>query len=98
MKRLRTGGQSLHDAADRADGSEAADFARRRSAGGVQGERHRTGHRQSPRQSRAPILVVVAEVLLNRLLQPDLFRTDQLQAVVMDNFTASMIRAASCGS
>ena len=34
----------------------------------------------------APILVVVAEILLNRLLQPEVFNFDEVSAVVMDEF------------
>ena len=43
-----------------------------------------TGHRTI--NPDAPILVVVAEVLLNRLLHPDAFNFDQVGAVVMDEF------------
>jgi superfamily II DNA/RNA helicase len=34
----------------------------------------------------APVLVVVAEILLNRLLQPEVFDFNQVAAVVMDEF------------
>lgn len=43
-----------------------------------------TGNRRV--NPEAPILVVVAEILLNRLLQPETFGFDEVQAVVMDEF------------
>ncbi len=43
-----------------------------------------TGHRRVNPQAR--ILVVVAEILLNRLLTPDEFPFDDVSAVVMDEF------------
>ncbi|MEM6365638.1 MAG: DEAD/DEAH box helicase, partial [Planctomycetota bacterium] len=36
--------------------------------------------------AKAPVLVVVAEILLNRLLQPDVFSFDDVCCVVMDEF------------
>jgi superfamily II DNA/RNA helicase len=43
-----------------------------------------TGHRRI--NPEAKILVVVAEILLNRLLQPESFNFDNVSAVVMDEF------------
>jgi superfamily II DNA/RNA helicase len=43
-----------------------------------------TGHRKINPQAR--VLVVVAEILLNRLLHPEEFQFDQVSAVVMDEF------------
>ncbi len=43
-----------------------------------------TGNRKV--NAEAPVLVVVAEILLNRLLQPDDFDFDQVASVVMDEF------------
>jgi superfamily II DNA/RNA helicase len=43
-----------------------------------------TGNRRV--NPEAPVLVVVAEILLNRLLQPEIFAFDDVQAVVMDEF------------
>src|SRR5437868_8915107 len=43
-----------------------------------------TGHRKVNPQAR--VLVVVAEILLNRLLHPEEFQFDQVSAVVMDEF------------
>ncbi|MEZ6135366.1 MAG: DEAD/DEAH box helicase [Pirellulaceae bacterium] len=43
-----------------------------------------TGNRRV--NADAPILVVVAEILLNRLLQPDMFPMHDVAAVVMDEF------------
>jgi superfamily II DNA/RNA helicase len=43
-----------------------------------------TGNRRVNPEAR--VLVVVAEILLNRLLQPELFAFDQVSAVVMDEF------------
>ena len=43
-----------------------------------------TGHRRVNPDAR--ILVVVAEILLNRLLQPDAFNFENVSAVVMDEF------------
>lgn len=43
-----------------------------------------TGNRRVNPQAR--VLVVVAEILFNRLLQPDVFQFDDVQAVVMDEF------------
>jgi superfamily II DNA/RNA helicase len=43
-----------------------------------------TGNRRV--NADAPILVVVAEILLNRLLNPEAFRFDDVSAVVMDEF------------
>ncbi len=43
-----------------------------------------TGNRRVNPQ--APILVVVAEILLNRLLNPEVFPMDECSAVVMDEF------------
>src|SRR5947209_3985163 len=43
-----------------------------------------TGHRKINPQAR--VLVVVAEILLNRLLHPDEFQFDHVSAVVMDEF------------
>lgn len=43
-----------------------------------------TGHRRV--NPEAKILVVVAEILLNRLLQPDTFHFENVSAVVMDEF------------
>ncbi|MFN3190322.1 MAG: DEAD/DEAH box helicase [Aureliella sp.] len=43
-----------------------------------------TGNRKV--NAEAPILVVVAEILLNRLLQPEQFDFDDVSAVVMDEF------------
>lgn len=43
-----------------------------------------TGHRKINPQAR--VLVVVAEILLNRLLHPAEFQFDQVSAVVMDEF------------
>ncbi|MCA9190529.1 MAG: DEAD/DEAH box helicase [Planctomycetales bacterium] len=43
-----------------------------------------TGNRKV--NSDAPILVVVAEILLNRLLQPDSFDFSSVSAVIMDEF------------
>jgi superfamily II DNA/RNA helicase len=43
-----------------------------------------TGNRRV--NADAPVLVVVAEILLNRLLQPEDFHFDQVSSVVMDEF------------
>src|SRR5437667_12213990 len=43
-----------------------------------------TGHRKVNPQAR--VLVVVAEILLNRLLHPEEFQFDHVSAVVMDEF------------
>src|SRR5947199_1925633 len=43
-----------------------------------------TGHRKINPQAR--VLVVVAEILLNRLLHPEEFHFDRVSAVVMDEF------------
>jgi superfamily II DNA/RNA helicase len=43
-----------------------------------------TGNRRV--NANAPVLVVVAEILFNRLLQPDQFDFSDVQAVVMDEF------------
>ncbi len=43
-----------------------------------------TGNRHV--NAEAPILVVVAEILFNRLLRPDLFPMDEVSSVVMDEF------------
>src|SRR5437868_7955730 len=43
-----------------------------------------TGHRKVNPQAR--VLVVVAEILLNRLLHPEEFQFDEVSAVVMDEF------------
>ncbi|MDB5392481.1 MAG: ski2-like helicase [Planctomycetaceae bacterium] len=43
-----------------------------------------TGHRRI--NPEAKVLVVVAEILLNRLLQPESFNFDNVSAVVMDEF------------
>ncbi|MFO0939380.1 MAG: DEAD/DEAH box helicase [Pirellulales bacterium] len=43
-----------------------------------------TGNRRV--NPNAPVLVVVAEILFNRLLQPELFDFSDVQAVVMDEF------------
>lgn len=43
-----------------------------------------TGNRKVNPQAK--VLVVVAEILLNRLLQPDHFQFDQVSSVVMDEF------------
>jgi superfamily II DNA/RNA helicase len=43
-----------------------------------------TGNRRV--NADAPILVVVAEILLNRLLQPEVFSFSDVQAVIMDEF------------
>jgi superfamily II DNA/RNA helicase len=43
-----------------------------------------TGHRHVNPQAR--VLVVVAEILLNRLLHPEAFQFDNVSAVVMDEF------------
>lgn len=43
-----------------------------------------TGNRKV--NADAPVLVVVAEILLNRLLQPEAFDFDQVASVVMDEF------------
>ncbi len=43
-----------------------------------------TGHRKV--NAEAPILVVVAEILLNRLLAPEAFDFSQVSSVVMDEF------------
>ena len=43
-----------------------------------------TGNRRV--RPEAPVRVVVAEILFNRLLRPDLFPTDDVHAVVMDEF------------
>jgi superfamily II DNA/RNA helicase len=43
-----------------------------------------TGHRRV--NPEAKVLVVVAEILLNRLLQPESFNFDNVSAVVMDEF------------
>ncbi len=43
-----------------------------------------TGNRKV--NADAPVLVVVAEILLNRLLQPEIFQFDQVASVIMDEF------------
>ena len=54
---------------------------------GFDRERVGTGHRATARSTpNAPIKVVVAEVLLNRLLHPEVFDFSDVGAVVMDEF------------
>ena len=76
----------LHDAADRADRTEAAGIAGRRRALGIP-RRCASGLVTGNRRVNpdAPLLVVVAEILFNRLLREE-FDFANVSSVVMDEF------------
>ncbi len=76
----------LYHTIDRSDGTKVPRNARQRHPLGLQSGRRRAGDWEPPHQPRARVLIVVAEILLNRLLNPAEFDFANVFAVVMDEF------------